>query len=141
MGNATTVTDPLTRTTTTDYDSRNRKWHVWDPQLNKTIFGYDSASNVTTITRPDNRVETKDYDGMNRLVRHTVPKSATESLITTFGYWPSGKVFWVQDPKQQGAGPMQEPTLSITSRMNALGCGIRAEWKSRSGHTMMRIIW
>ena len=104
-GNATTVTDPLTHTTTTDYDSRNRKWHVWDAQLNRTIFGYDPAGNVHTITRPDNRVETKDYDGMNRVIRDTVPKSATESLTTTFGYWPSGKLFWVQDPKQQGGGP------------------------------------
>jgi RHS repeat-associated protein len=104
VGNPTTVTDPLTHTTTTDYDTRNRKWHVWDALTQRTIFGYDPASNVTSITRPDNRVETKAYDAMNRLIRQTVPKSGTESLTTTFGYWPSGKLFWVQDPKQQGGG-------------------------------------
>lgn len=102
VGNPTTVTDPLQHTTTTDYDTRNRKWHVWDAYNQRTIFGYDPASNVTSITRPDNRVEIKGYDALNRLIRHTVPKSGTESLTTTFGYWPSGKLLWVQDPKQQG---------------------------------------
>jgi RHS repeat-associated protein len=102
VGNPTTVTDPLIHTTITDYDARNRKWHVWDALNQRTIFGYDPANNVTSITRPDNRVETKNYDAMNRLIRHTVPKSGTESLTTTFGYWPSGKLFWVKDPKQQG---------------------------------------
>jgi RHS repeat-associated protein len=102
VGNPTTVTDPLIHTTTTDYDNRNRKWHVWDALGHRSIFGYDPTSNVISITRPDNRIETKAYDGMNRLIRHTVPKSGTESLTTTFGYWPSGKLFWVKDPKQQG---------------------------------------
>jgi RHS repeat-associated protein len=102
VGNPTTVTDPLQHTTTGDYDTRNRKWHVWDAQSHRTIFGYDPASNVNNITRPDNQVETKFYDGMDRLTRHTVPKSGTETLTTTFGYWPSGKLFWVKDPKQQG---------------------------------------
>jgi RHS repeat-associated protein len=105
VGNPTSVTDPLTHPTTTDYDSRDRKWHVWDAQLHRTVFEYDPTSNVISVTRPDNRVETKAYDGMNRLIRQTVPKSGTESLTTTFGYWPSGKLFWVQDPKQQGGGP------------------------------------
>jgi RHS repeat-associated protein len=102
VGNPTSVTDPLIHTTTTDYDTRNRKWHVWDALNHRTIFGYDPASNVISITRPDNRIETKAYDAMNRLTRHTVPKATGVSLTTTFGYWPSSKLFWVKDPKQQG---------------------------------------
>jgi RHS repeat-associated protein len=102
VGNPTTVTDPLIHTTTTDYDARNRKWHVRDALGHRTIFGYDPASNVISITRPDNRIETKGYDGMNRLIRHTVPKAAGVNLTTTFGYWPSGKLFLEKDPKQQG---------------------------------------
>jgi RHS repeat-associated protein len=105
VGNLRFVTDPRGNTTETRYDVRNRKKRVIDALYQTTIFGYDPASNVTSITRPDNRIEAKGYDGMNRLIVHTVPKSNTESLTTTFGYWPSGKLFWVQDPKQQGGGP------------------------------------
>jgi RHS repeat-associated protein len=105
VGNLRFVTDPLLHTTETRYDERNRKKRVIDALYKTTIFGYDPASNVTSITRPDNRIEAKGYDGMNRLIIHTVPKSNTESLTTTFGYWPSGKLFWVQDAKQQGGGP------------------------------------
>ena len=102
VGNPTSVTDPLNHATTTTYDARNRKQTVTDALNHTTAFGYDGASNVTRITRPDGFFETKAYDAMNRLTAHTVPKSATESLTTTFGYLPSGKLFWVKDPKQQG---------------------------------------
>jgi RHS repeat-associated protein len=102
VGNPTTVTDPLNHITTTDYDTRNRKWHVWDALNHRTTFGYDAASNVTRIDHPDGGWETKAYDALNRLGTHNVYKSASETLTTTFGYWPSGKLFWVKDPKQQG---------------------------------------
>ncbi len=102
VGNPTTVTDPLNHTTTTDYDTRNRKWDVWDALNHRTMFTYDGASNVIRIDHPDGGWETKAYDGMNRLGAHSVYKSASETLTTRFGYWPSGKLFWVIDPKQDG---------------------------------------
>src|SRR5205823_12646267 len=50
VGNQDYVTDPRGSgpgdpqyTTTTDYDNRNRKWHVWDAQGHRTTFGYDEA--------------------------------------------------------------------------------------------------
>jgi YD repeat-containing protein len=101
VGNPTTVTDPLIHTTTTTYDERNRKKTVTDSLNRTTTFTYDGTSNVVSILRPDNYTETKAYDAMNRLISHTVPKSAGVNLTTTFGYWPSGKLFWEQDPKGQ----------------------------------------
>ncbi len=102
VGNPTSVTDPLNRATTTSYDARNRKQTVTDAYSHATTFGYDAASNVILITRPDGRFESKGYDAMNRLTAHTVPKTTGVDLTTGFGYWPSGKLLWVQDPKQYG---------------------------------------
>jgi RHS repeat-associated protein len=101
VGNPTTVTDPLIHTTTTTYDERNRKATVTDALNRTTTFAYDGASNVVSILRPDTYTETKAYDAMNRLISHTVPKSEGVSLTTYFGYWPSGKLYWVQDPNGQ----------------------------------------
>jgi RHS repeat-associated protein len=97
VGNPTTVTDPLNHSTTTDYDTRNRKWHVWDAQNHQTTFGYDNASNVTSILRPDGTTETKTYDALNRVLTDTVPKTNTVNIVTTFHYNPSGTLQWVKD--------------------------------------------
>jgi RHS repeat-associated protein len=109
VGNQDYVTDPRGTgsgdaqfTTYTDYDERNRKSQIREPLGRTTQFLYEDGINLTTIIRPDTFRETKVYDAMNRLISHTVPKSASVSLTTTFGYWPSGRLYWVQDPKQQG---------------------------------------
>src|SRR5205823_768776 len=41
VGNLRYVTDPDYHTTETDYDTRNRKWHVWDALRHETTFTYD----------------------------------------------------------------------------------------------------
>ena len=87
--------------TYTDYDTRNRKTAVREPLGRTTQFVYGDGINVTTIVRPDTFQETKTYDAMNRLIIHTVPRSAGVDLTTRFGYWPSGKLFWVLDPNGQ----------------------------------------
>ena len=101
VGNQDYVTDPRGNTTYTDYDTRNRKTAVREPLGRTTQFVYGDGINVTTIVRPDTFQETKTYDAMNRLIIHTVPKSAGVDLTTRFGYWPSGKLFWVLDPNGQ----------------------------------------
>jgi RHS repeat-associated protein len=106
IGNLVAVTDPNNHTTTTDYDVRDRKWHVTDALGHQTTFGYDDASNIRSITRPDLSVETKTYDALNRLKTDTVPKdgpptSPTEFIITTFVYNPSGSLYSVKDAKDQ----------------------------------------
>jgi RHS repeat-associated protein len=114
VGNPTKVTDPRgsglgdpNHTTITDYDARNRKWHVWDALTHQTTFGYDPASNVITITRPDLSVEIKTYDALNRLLTDTIPKEGTppqlptETITTQFAYNPSGSLYSVTDGKNQ----------------------------------------
>lgn len=140
VGNPTTVTDPLQHATSTDYDARNRKWHVTNALYQTTTFGYDPAGNVTSITRPDNRVESKVYDVMNRLTLHTVPKGGGEGpLTTTFQYWPSGKLLWVQDPKQQGtqlATYFEYNESDEMIRMWYPGLAEKREWSYDDAHNL-----
>jgi RHS repeat-associated protein len=110
VGNQDYVTDPRgtgsgdsAYTTYTDYDSRNREWRVREPLGHTTWFEFGDNINITAIHRADGTVEQKSYDGMNRLQTDTVPLTLTPqvNLTTSFGYWPSGKLFWEQDPKGQ----------------------------------------
>jgi RHS repeat-associated protein len=105
VGNMDCVTDPrgsgpcgASYTTTTQYDSRNRKWKVWDAQGHLTTFSYDDASNLTYITRPDGSIEHKGYDAMDRVIWDIMPYSpagqnnSAVNLVTWFQYNPSGTV-------------------------------------------------
>jgi RHS repeat-associated protein len=99
LGNLTYVTDPRgtgandpNYTTTTNYDQRNRKWHVTDPQGHITTFGYDPTSNITSLARPDGSIESKIYDELNRVTTDTIPKegsptSPTVSILNQFFYY------------------------------------------------------
>jgi uncharacterized protein (TIGR02594 family) len=109
VGNVEYVTDPrgtqddLTHYTThTDYDTRNRKWKVWDAQGHETDFTYDNASNVTRIDHlADGSWQTKAYDAVNRVLTDTVPKDNSTMITTTFNYNPSGTINWVKDGNNQ----------------------------------------
>jgi RHS repeat-associated protein len=110
LGNPTKVTDPDGHFTRADYDTRNRKWHVYDALNNTTTFEYDFASNLKKITRPDTSIENKTYDALNRLLTDTVPKEGPpqpESVTTTFEYYPgnaptmAGELLRVTDGKNQ----------------------------------------
>jgi RHS repeat-associated protein len=110
VGNQDWVTDPRgsgsgdpAYTTYTDFDNRNRKWRIREPLNHTTWFEFGDNINITSIHRADGTIETKSYDGMNRLQSDTVPLTLTPqvNLTTWFGYWPSGKLFWEQDPKGQ----------------------------------------
>jgi len=111
VGNLQCVTDPrgsgecpspntqCAYTTRTEYDRRNRKWHVWDAQNNQTTFTYDNASNITRIDRPNGNWEQKAYDAVNRVIRDTVSFTAGSSLETWLAYNPSGTIQEVVDPR------------------------------------------
>jgi YD repeat-containing protein len=109
VGNLEYVTDPrgsqndLTHYTThTQYDTRNRKWKVWDAQGHETDFTYDNASNVTRIDHlADGSWETKTYDAVNRVLTDTVPKDNSTTITTAFNYNPSGTINWVKDGNNQ----------------------------------------
>src|SRR5581483_7233431 len=111
VGNLTWVTDPLQRKTYNTYDNRNRKTsatEAWGTNVQATtVWHYDGASNIQQIDRPDGQHEWKGYDGLNRLAWHNVQRqipntNESEDLVTGFGYWPSGKLLWVQDPNHWG---------------------------------------
>jgi RHS repeat-associated protein len=108
VGNLTTVTDPRgsglgdpAYTTKNEYDNRNRKWRVTDPQSHATAFGFDPASNITIITRPDGKSETKVYDNLNRLWKHTEPVEGTTTKSAYVDYTPGGMLWHVTDAKNQ----------------------------------------
>ena len=131
VGNQDHVTDPRgahgcdpdgcdpTYTTSIEYDSRNRKWHVDDAQNHRTTFTYDNASNVLRIDRPGDNWEAKTYDALNRVRNHTVSfKSGTPpvNLTTWFTYNPSGTIWKVTDARGSGRG---DPTYTTTFEYNA----------------------
>ena len=111
VGNLTWVTDPLTHKTYNTYDNRNRKTsttEAWGTNVQATtVWHYDGASNINQIDRPDGQHEWKGYDALNRMTWHNVKRqipnsNESEDLTTGFGYWPSGKLLWVQDPNHYG---------------------------------------
>jgi YD repeat-containing protein len=114
VGNQTCVTDPRGTgpcssgyTTTTQYDTRNRKWYVDDAQGNRTTFNYDQASNVLRIDRPNGNWEAKTYDAVNRVRDDTVSFTSgnpSVSLTTWFTYNPSGTIWKVTDARGSGRG-------------------------------------
>jgi RHS repeat-associated protein len=127
VGNLKYVTDPrglendLSHfTTSTDYDTRNRKWHVWDAQGNRTTFTYDDASNVLDIQRPDTTHETKTYDALNRVITDTVPKTNAVSLTTWFIYNPSGTISKVTDSRGTSGRtyPSGDPNFTTSFEYN-----------------------
>ena len=109
VGNQTCMTDPrgsgqcsTTFTTTTHYDSRNRKDYVNDAQGHRTTFTYDNATNITRIDRPNGNWEAKAYDAVNRVIRDTISFTGGNpavNLETWFTYWPSGTLHTVTDPR------------------------------------------
>jgi RHS repeat-associated protein len=130
VGNLRHVTDPRgsgpcnptcdpTYTTTTGYDTRDRKWRVWDPQNHLTTFTYDNASNITRIDRPGGTWETKTYDAVNRVRDDTVSftgGNASVSLTTWFTYNPSGTIWKVTDARGSGRG---DATYTTSFQYNA----------------------
>jgi YD repeat-containing protein len=113
VGNLTDVTDPRGKITHNEYDNRNRKGKATEAYgtglAATTVWHYDPASNIQQIDRPDSQYEWKGYDALNRMIWHWVQRQIpntnpveSEDLVTGFGYWPSGKLLWVQDPNHWG---------------------------------------
>jgi RHS repeat-associated protein len=111
VGNLTDVTDPRGKITHNGYDNRNRKTSTTEAYQTSlaatTAWHYDGASNINQIDRPDGQHETRGYDALNRMNWQNVKRqiagtNESEDLTTGFGYWPSGKLLWVQDPNHWG---------------------------------------
>ncbi|MFG1963344.1 LamG-like jellyroll fold domain-containing protein [Nonomuraea sp. NPDC049028] len=115
-GETTTVTDPLTNTTTTDYDLAGRLTKVTDPNGNvstadydlagrKTAvedlntagvvqrtygYGYDLAGNPISTTSPEGHITKQTFDALNRATSLIEPVSAGDQITTSFGYDATG---------------------------------------------------
>lgn len=87
------------KSTTWDYDERNRLKAVKDPLNYYTYHTYDAAGRKKTVTRPNGQVVTYDeYDSMNRLLRQTATQIPEAAAVTKYTYEPSGLHMTMQDP-------------------------------------------
>jgi RHS repeat-associated protein len=141
VGNLRFVTDPLGHITETDYDARNRQWHVWDAQRHQTTFTYDDASNVIRIDHlADGSWETKAYDALNRVIRDTVSfigGNNPVSLTTWYIYNPSGTIQKVVDARGTvgRAYPNGDPNYTTIFAYNASDQRTRMTYPPVSGHS------
>ncbi|MFG3291381.1 RHS repeat-associated core domain-containing protein [Streptomyces sp. NPDC048179] len=110
-GRLTLVTDPLKRSTETDYDLAGRRTAVIakDPQGNelaRTDYTVDPAGNVTAVKDPNRNVWQASYDASNRLTALTDPAptaadgTVAANPVTTIGYDELGDATRVTDADQ-----------------------------------------
>ncbi|HKP04416.1 MAG TPA: RHS repeat-associated core domain-containing protein [Chthoniobacterales bacterium] len=110
VGNLEFVTDPRTYQTHLEYDQRNRRKKVTSPEVTTesgparyiTEWFYDPVGNVRDILQADQTKIHREYDAMNRLWTHDlISQDGQRHRISTFQYFPSGRVWKVKDPKDQ----------------------------------------
>ncbi|MBV9008360.1 MAG: RHS repeat protein, partial [Verrucomicrobia bacterium] len=100
-GNLTSVTDPLTNTSTMGYDERNRAWQITDTMHNTTTVNYDAAGRKGSVTRANGQATTFDlYDQMNRLLQQTAKQTPEPDAVTKYAYYPSGLLHTMTDPNK-----------------------------------------
>lgn len=86
MGNYTSTTDHLGRTTTFTYDALNRQVATTDVLGNRITSAYDGDGNVVARTDALGRKTTYAYDSMNRLIGTTDPLGvSTQRTYDSFG--------------------------------------------------------
>ncbi len=99
-----TVTDPLSRVTTSTYTGLGQVATVTDPLSRVTTLGYDAAGRLVTTTDPGGIVECREYDNANHLtavVQHCVagqPATVSQNVRTEYGYDADGRQIWVKGP-------------------------------------------
>ncbi|NOX81826.1 MAG: RHS repeat protein, partial [Alphaproteobacteria bacterium] len=119
-GQLLSVTDPLGRTTSYQYDSYDRKTRVTLPEGNYTTFTYDARGNVT-----ETRAVAKSGSGLADIVTTATypstctntltcnkPTSVTDALgkVTDYTYDAThGGVLTETQPDPDGAGPLARP--------------------------------
>jgi RHS repeat-associated protein len=95
VGNQISITDPMARVTTFEYDNRNRKIARHVPGGRTTRWAYDAVGNVTQVTNPDGTTTRKTYDAMNRV------RTATDEMghAVAYTYTALGNVETITDRK------------------------------------------
>src|SRR5262249_57988209 len=92
-GNITAITDPLTHTTSFQYDSVNQRTLVTDALSNKTTTTFDPAGNVSTVTNPRTFTTQYAYDAVNR-------QTATLEAVLQSGTATAGGTTTLTDSSQ-----------------------------------------
>ena len=111
QGNLKSATDPLTHTTTNDYDPLNRLKKVIEPQLagapaaGEIAYGYDARDNLTSVTDQRSLVTTYGYSGFDELKTLTSPDTG----VTQYTYDAAGNVKTMQDSRGQAATYSYDP--------------------------------
>ncbi len=89
LGRQTSITDPLQRVVTFDFDEMGRieKTTVPNPTGSgaglETDFTYDDAGRLDTVSDPLENVTDYDWDGLDRLVKLTLPDPDGNDPLTS----------------------------------------------------------
>ncbi|MET9259497.1 RHS repeat-associated core domain-containing protein [Amycolatopsis sp. NPDC004079] len=94
-GRVTGSRDPTGSATTIAYDALDRIASVTDPLGRTTAYGYDPNGNLHTVTDPRQHTTTYDYDPLDRVTSHTDPLNRK----TTYGYDPGGNLATTTDAR------------------------------------------
>jgi len=78
-GNIASVTDPLGRTTSYNFDLLDRPTRIDRPDSSTVRFQYDASGNLTVITTPVPAENHFDYNGVNRVSGFTTPLGSATS--------------------------------------------------------------
>ncbi|MGP4105033.1 LamG-like jellyroll fold domain-containing protein, partial [Nonomuraea sp. KM90] len=89
------VTDATTNATETNYDLAGRPIEVKDLNSSGTALrsikaGYDLAGNLISQISAEQHTTKQSFDALNRLTTVTEPVSASEEIVTRFGYDANG---------------------------------------------------
>ncbi len=87
-GNATNITDPLSRIITQVFDSLNRRTQITDPGKGVTSTTYDAHNRPITVTDPNGNTTGYVYDGFGDVIQQTSPDTGT----TVYRYDQAGNL-------------------------------------------------
>ena len=93
-GNVTATVDGNSNRTTYAYDARNRLTTITDPLSHNTVIAYDSGGNKTSVTDALSHTVTYGYDVLNRVTTITDARSA----VTTIAFDAAGRRTGLTDP-------------------------------------------
>ncbi|MEV0148423.1 MULTISPECIES: RHS repeat-associated core domain-containing protein [unclassified Nonomuraea] len=94
-GRPAKTTNALGNSLTADYDLAGRLIGLKNQDKNGATvktrgYGYDSADNLTQITSGEGHITKRTFDATNQLTQLVEPVSDSESITTSFGYDASG---------------------------------------------------
>jgi YD repeat-containing protein len=115
-GNRTGIIDALGRTTTSEFDARNRLIGVLDPLNQRTRYRYDAVGNLLSTSNPLNETTTYSYDLLHRQISVTDPNGQ----ITRSTYDANDNLLSLTDPLGNRTSYTYDRLNRLTRDTNAL---------------------